>query len=66
MYRCQFAMISPRAPAALREHARIVEAIEERDGELAEFLMRRHIQASRRHVERRLQGVLPPPVAKTH
>jgi len=56
MYRCQFAMISPRAPAALREHGRIVDAISERDGEMAEILMRRHIQASRRHVEKRLQG----------
>jgi DNA-binding GntR family transcriptional regulator len=66
MYRCQFAMISPRAPAALREHARIVDAISEHDGELAEILMRRHIQASRRHVERRLQGGLPTPVKTTH
>lgn len=55
MYRCQFAMISPRAPTALREHTRILEAVAEGDGELAEILMRRHIQASRRHVERRLQ-----------
>lgn len=66
MYRCQFGMISPRAPAALREHARIVEAIGERDGEMAEMLMRRHIQTSRRHVETRLQSGLPTPTTKTH
>lgn len=60
MYRVQFSMISPRAPAGLREHTRIVEAIAERDGEMAEILMRRHIQASRRHVEKRLQGVPVP------
>ena len=66
MYRCQFAMISPRAPAALREHAHIVEAIAARDGELAEILMRRHIRASRRHVEKRLHGESPVAATKTH
>jgi DNA-binding GntR family transcriptional regulator len=66
MYRCQFAMISPRAPAALREHGRIVEAIAERDGELAEIFMRRHIQASRRHVERRLLDAAAAPALKAH
>ena len=53
MYRCQFGMVGPRAPTALREHGQIVEAIAERDGELAEILMRRHIRASRQQVERR-------------
>jgi DNA-binding GntR family transcriptional regulator len=66
MYRCQFAMISPRAPAALREHERIVEAIVERDGELAEVLMRRHIKASRRHVEKRLRDGLAASANKPH
>ena len=54
MYRFQFGMSSNRAPAALREHAHIVEAIADRDAELAEWLMRRHIRSSRKHVERRL------------
>lgn len=54
MYRCQFGMGSDRARDALKEHALIVDAIAERDGELAELLMRRHIRASRRGVERRL------------
>lgn len=54
MYRCQFGMKSDRALAAFREHERIVEAIAERDGELAEWLMRRHIRASRRAIEQRL------------
>jgi DNA-binding GntR family transcriptional regulator len=66
MYRCQFAVISPRAPAALREHGHILEAIAERDGELAEILMRRHIQASRRHVERRLLGGVAAPTTQNH
>ncbi len=61
MYRVQFGMVSPRAPAALREHGRIVEAIAERDGELAEILMRRHIRASRRNVQQRLEGAASGP-----
>ncbi len=54
MYRCKFGMVSDRARDALREHELIVDAIAERDGELAELMMRRHIRASRRNVERRL------------
>jgi len=66
MYRCQFGMTGPRAPTALREHARIVEAIAARDGELAEVLMRRHIRASRQQIEKRLSGELPTPPPLTH
>jgi DNA-binding GntR family transcriptional regulator len=66
MYRCQFGMISPRAPAALREHGHIVEAIAGHDGELAEILMRRHIRTSRGHVERRLRGEAAEPAPNTH
>jgi DNA-binding GntR family transcriptional regulator len=54
MYRCQFGMKSDRARDALREHELIVDAIADRDGELAEWLMRRHVRASRRAVEQRL------------
>lgn len=51
MYRCQFGMNSPRATRAFDEHSRIIEAIADRDGELAEILMRRHIAASRKNIE---------------
>ncbi|EXJ13819.1 GntR family transcriptional regulator [Imhoffiella purpurea] len=54
MYRCQFGMRSDRARDALKEHELIVDAISDRDGELAEWLMRRHIRISRRATERRL------------
>ena len=55
MYRCQFGMNSgERAAAAFREHQQIAEAVAARDGELAEALMRGHIRASRRAIERRL------------
>jgi DNA-binding GntR family transcriptional regulator len=54
MYRFQFGTASPRARRAMGEHSHIVEAIEGGDGELAEILMRRHIRASRKNLERRL------------
>ncbi|MGB1950285.1 MAG: GntR family transcriptional regulator, partial [Marinobacter sp.] len=34
---------------------RIVEAIAQRDGELAEFLMKRHINAARQNIERKIE-----------
>ncbi|MEP1446816.1 MAG: GntR family transcriptional regulator [Paraglaciecola sp.] len=54
MYRYQFGMASPRAKKAFSEHHHIIQAIEDRDGELAEILMRRHISASRKNVEKRM------------
>lgn len=54
MYRYQFGMASPRAKRAFSEHHNIIQAIEDKDGELAEILMRRHIAASRRNVENRM------------
>ncbi len=54
MYRCQFGMKSDRVRDAIKEHELITDAIAEHDGELAEWLMRRHIRLSRRAVERRL------------
>ncbi len=40
---------------AFSEHQQILNAISDRDGELAELLMRRHIAASRRHLEKRIE-----------
>ena len=54
MYRYQFGMASPRAKRAFSEHHNIIQAIEDKDGELAEILMRRHIAASRKNVEKRM------------
>jgi DNA-binding GntR family transcriptional regulator len=54
LYRYQFGMQSRRGPRAFVEHEHIVDAIERRDGELAELLMRHHIRASRENVERLL------------
>ena len=54
MYRIQFGMNSPRATRAFEEHSRIIDAIADRDGELAELLMRRHIAASRKNIEKKI------------
>ncbi|HLR17770.1 MAG TPA: GntR family transcriptional regulator [Alcanivoracaceae bacterium] len=56
MYRYQFSTVSNRPQIALREHRQIVEAIEARDGELAEWLMRRHISRARENIERQHAG----------
>ena len=47
-------MRSARASKAFDEHSRIIDALADRDGELAEFLMRRHIKISRLNIEQRL------------
>lgn len=57
MYRYRFSDTSGRPQRAFTEHHRIVDAIEQRDEELAEMLMRRHIRASRDNVEQRLRAV---------
>ena len=51
MYRYQFSMTANRPQKALGEHRRIIEAIETRDGEMAELLMRRHISRARENIE---------------
>lgn len=58
MYRYQFSLSSSRPTLALREHHQILDAIESRDEELAELLMRRHISASRRNIESKLNDKL--------
>lgn len=54
IYRGQFSVTEGRPAKALGEHQRIVDAIEARDGELAEFLMRRHIATARANIEKRV------------
>ena len=55
MYRIQYSTTPNRPRQAFSEHHRILDAIADRDAELAELLMRRHIAASRRNVERHHQ-----------
>lgn len=54
MYRVQLGMAGPRVTTAFDEHKHIVQAISNRDPELAEMLMRRHITYSRNNIERKL------------
>ena len=55
LYRYQFGMSSKRGPRAFVEHGHIVDAIERRDPEMAELMMRSHVRASRENVERLLR-----------
>ncbi|MCB1785466.1 MAG: GntR family transcriptional regulator [Chromatiaceae bacterium] len=55
LYRYQFGMPSKRGPRAFTEHGHIVDAIERRDPEMAELMMRAHVRASRENVERLLK-----------
>ncbi|QUJ70640.1 GntR family transcriptional regulator (plasmid) [Photobacterium sp. GJ3] len=55
MYRFQSPRSHSRPERALNEHIQILSAIRDRDGELAEMLMRRHILRSRRLIESQLK-----------
>ncbi len=57
MYRVQLGMNGPRVSRAFDEHKAILNAIANRDGELADLLMRRHISASRHNIELQLKRV---------
>ncbi|MFK8068555.1 MAG: GntR family transcriptional regulator [Gammaproteobacteria bacterium] len=55
LYRYQFGMVGKRVPRAFDEHVQIVDAMKQRDGELAQFLMSRHIKKSRSNVDQYLK-----------
>ena len=55
MYRVQLGMAGPRVSTAFEEHKHIVQAINNRDEELAEILMRRHIQYSMNNIKHKLE-----------
>ena len=54
MYRVQLGMAGPRVTTAFDEHQHIVQAISNRDPELAEMLMRRHILYTKKSLEEKL------------
>ena len=56
MYRTQFGRESGRASTASKEHGLILDALRDRDGEMAEMLMRRHIRKSRQHIEQMIES----------
>jgi len=53
MFRVQMGMNGPRVSKAFDEHLAIINAIETKDGELAELLMKRHIGASGANIKSR-------------
>jgi DNA-binding GntR family transcriptional regulator len=56
MYRYQLGRDSGRASTASKEHGLILDALRDRDGEMAELLMRRHIRKSRQHIEQMIEN----------
>ena len=54
MYRIQHSTTPNRPAQAFTEHHRILDAIADGDGELAEMLMRRHIRTSRINIENQI------------
>lgn len=56
MYRVQLGMAGPRIGTAFDEHKHIVQAIANRDAELAEMLMRRHISYTKQEMEIKLMS----------
>ncbi|AZQ12285.1 GntR family transcriptional regulator [Shewanella khirikhana] len=65
MYRYQCSN-HQRPSRAIAEHRRIVEAISDRDGELAALLMQRHIEQGRRNTEARLKELKAEASAREH
>jgi DNA-binding GntR family transcriptional regulator len=68
MFRYLSSQVDGRARAAHAEHARIIAAIREGDGERAEMRMRDHVRESRATFEKRLSRERadgPRPVAET-
>src|SRR5690606_19536542 len=53
LYRYQCSLSEGRLQRALKEHQAILEAIADRDGELAEMLMRKHIRQARNNIAQR-------------
>jgi DNA-binding GntR family transcriptional regulator len=68
LYRYKFSNRAGRPRRALAEHRQVLEAIRDRDGELAELLMRRHIRNARetfeRHIEQQAVGPAPGEASK--
>jgi len=58
MYRVQLGMAGPRVTTAFDEHKQIVQAISNRDAELAEILMRRHILYTKNTLATKLSNTI--------
>lgn len=56
MYRYQAALQPSRSQNAFKEHQHLVLALEQRDEELAELIMRKHIVRARENIEKQLKS----------
>ncbi|WP_416398245.1 GntR family transcriptional regulator [Allohahella sp. A8] len=56
LYRYRLSTLRGRPERALKEHMRVLDALDERDPDLAELLMRRHISAARNNLLTRLSA----------
>ncbi|BFM07961.1 GntR family transcriptional regulator [Halioxenophilus aromaticivorans] len=56
MYRYQAALQPSRSHNAFKEHQHLVLALEQRDEELAELIMRKHIVRARENIEKQLKS----------
>lgn len=56
MYRYQSSLHPERAKEAFHEHEHLIYALEQRDSELAEMVMRKHIIRARQNIERKLSA----------
>jgi len=54
MFRFQSSRVAHRAEVALTEHQQLLYALEQRDEQLAEIMMRRHIVRARRDIAKKL------------
>ncbi len=61
LYRYQHKLSPGRGHRALVEHRRIVDALQDRDGDLAEILMRRHIATARAVLGANIANSRQPP-----
>jgi DNA-binding GntR family transcriptional regulator len=64
LYRYQHKSSPGRGRRALAEHRRILDALRDRDGDLAEILMRRHIATARKVLEASISTVHSEPDVK--
>lgn len=58
MYRYQSSLHPARSQEAFSEHEHLIYALERRDSELAEMVMRKHIVRARQNIEKKLSATL--------
>ncbi|MGE0720010.1 MAG: FCD domain-containing protein, partial [Alphaproteobacteria bacterium] len=65
MWRANFEWVRAGGQRSWNDHQRILEALEQRDGELAEMMVRRHITRLREQAEENLHRMREPRLVGT-